>query len=124
MRVHPGSGKQSAGVPASQVQRRKAAGLAGPGDDHLHDAGILRPFKHFGTIFIERIVCQVAADIDQFHEFIGAVAPFQPRRIVLETGNPQAIACTKSCRVQNIRLLKPGTHDDCKLECLLAADAF
>ena len=59
--------EQNARMTARQFKSGLAAFLAAAGDHHLHDPGFVCAGKYLTEVFVERVVSEVAANINQFH---------------------------------------------------------
>jgi AraC-like DNA-binding protein len=67
MRMHAGGGKQSTGMHPGEFNGLRSALETRSRDDHLHYAGMPGPMQDRVAIRIETVVCQVDADVDEFH---------------------------------------------------------
>jgi len=65
VRMNSRGGEQPPRMLACQCHRTHAACQRGSGDDHLHDAGGVRPRDDGITVAVVAVVCEVDADVDQ-----------------------------------------------------------
>jgi hypothetical protein len=65
--MHTGGCEQFTRMSVRQFQGGLAAFCTGAGDNYLHDPGIVCACEYFAAVFVERVVCQVTANVNQIH---------------------------------------------------------